>query len=60
MALLVLLSLLLSSSLSLRSFCDHSVHRMRIGWASDSKSDARPMGACIDAGRRYIINRLAE
>jgi hypothetical protein len=41
MALLMLSSFLLSSLL--RNFCDHSVHRMRIGRASDSKSDARPI-----------------
>jgi hypothetical protein len=45
MAFMVLSSslLLLSLSLLLRSFCDHSVHRMRIGCASDSNSDARPI-----------------
>jgi hypothetical protein len=36
MALMVLPSWLLSLSLLLRSFCDHSVHRMRIGRASDA------------------------
>jgi hypothetical protein len=41
MAFMVLSSLLLSSSLLLRSFCDHSVHRMRIGRAADSNSDVR-------------------
>jgi hypothetical protein len=52
--LMVLSSSLLSSSSLLRSFCDHSIHRMhigrapdahrtRIGRASDSNSDARPM-----------------
>jgi hypothetical protein len=43
MAFMVLSSSLLSLSLLLRSFCDHSVHRMRIGRASDSNSDARPI-----------------
>jgi hypothetical protein len=43
MAFMVLSSSLLSSSLLLRSFCDHSVHRMRIGRALDSNLDACPI-----------------
>jgi hypothetical protein len=43
MAFMVLSSSLLSLSLLLRSFCDHSVHRMRMGRASDSNLDARPI-----------------
>jgi hypothetical protein len=39
----MLSSSLLSSSLLLRSVCDHSVHRMLIGRASDSNPDARPI-----------------
>jgi hypothetical protein len=43
MAFMVLSSSLLPLSLLLRSFCDHFVHWMRIGCASDSNSDARPI-----------------
>jgi hypothetical protein len=43
MAFMVLSSSLLSLSLLLRSFCDHSIHGMRIGRASDSNLDARPI-----------------